>query len=255
MHGKRFVVTGGGTGIGLAVARHLAGSGARMVLVGRKAERLEAAVGELAGEGHAIAPADVSQRGALAAALATAIGDAPIDGVVANAGVGGPNAYGEKDRWDVILRVNLTGTYQTVHECLPRLRARDPESYGHVVIVSSVLAHLGVPGYQAYCASKAGLLGLTRAMAAEYASERILVNAICPGWVDTDMASEGIEGFAKATRTTPEEARRQQMAMVPLGKMATPDELGALVAFLVSGVQTSITGATLDVNNGSLMPG
>lgn len=253
MDRQRFVVTGGGSGIGLATAQCLAACGAQVVLTGRSQERLEAALGALPGDGHALAPADISQRGMLADALEAAIGDAPLSGVIANAGVGGPNAWGEKDRWDLLVRVNLTGTYNTVHECLPRMRARG-EGFGHVVIVSSILARLGVPGYQAYCASKAGLLGLMRALAVELAPEKILVNALCPGWVSTDMAQEGIEGFAKAMGISEEEALAEQMAQVPLGKMSTPDELGALVAFLVSDAQTSFTGQAFDINNGALMP-
>jgi NAD(P)-dependent dehydrogenase (short-subunit alcohol dehydrogenase family) len=121
------------------------------------------------------------------------------------------------------------------------------------VIVSSVLARLGVPGYSAYCASKAGLLGLTRSLAAELAPEKILVNAICPGWVRTEMADAGIRDMALGSGQSREQILTAQMSQIPLGKMSEADEIGRLIRFLVSGEQTSITGQALDINNGARM--
>ena len=111
-----------------------------------------------------------------------------------------------------------------------------------------------MPGYSAYCASKAGLLGLTRSFAAELSSEKILVNALCPGWVNTDMAQEGIEGFADALKITKEQAYQEAMKQVPLGKMSEPEEIAQFVGYLLSEHQTSLTGQTIDINNGALMP-
>ena len=111
-----------------------------------------------------------------------------------------------------------------------------------------------MPGYSAYCASKAGLLGLTRSFAAELSSEKILVNALCPGWVDTDMAQEGIEGFADALKITKEQAYQEAMKQVPLGKMSKPEEIAQFVGYLLSEQQTSLAGQTIDINNGALMP-
>ena len=113
------------------------------------------------------------------------------------------------------------------------------------------MARLGVPGYSGYCASKAGLLGLTRSLAGEYSNDGILVNALCPGWVDTKMAEEGLQGFAD---TLKEDAYKEAMKQVPLGKMSKPEEVAQLVAYLVSEEQTSLTGQTLHINNGALMP-
>ena len=137
----------------------------------------------------------------------------------------GENTYGESDRWNHIIDINLSGTYYTVMECLPLLR-RDNEAYTNVLITSSCLAKFGVPNYTAYCASKTGLLGMTRALAVELASEKILVNALCPGWVDTEMAREGIQLLADRAGVPYEEAYKEQMGYVPLGKMSTPEELG-----------------------------
>ena len=109
-------------------------------------------------------------------------------------------------------------------------------------------------GYSAYCASKAGLLGLTRSLATEFAQDKILVNALCPGWVDTTMAHKGLQAFSEALKISKEEAFEKAMNDVPLGKMSQPDEIAQLIAFLISNVQTSITGQALDINNGAMMP-
>jgi NAD(P)-dependent dehydrogenase (short-subunit alcohol dehydrogenase family) len=174
-------------------------------------------------------------------------------GLVANAGIGGENTYGENDRWREVIDTNLTGTYQTVQECLPYLK-KDTAPFKKVVILSSILARLGVPGYSAYCASKAGLLGLTRSFAAEFSGDKILVNALCPGWVNTDMAQEGIESFADALKITKEQAYQEAMKHVPLGKMSEPEEIAQFIGYLLSEQQTSLTGQTIDINNGALMP-
>ena len=173
--------------------------------------------------------------------------------VVANAGVGGENEYGPEDRWDEIIETNLTGTYSLVQECIPALRSsRNP--YRKIIVISSILARLGVPKYSAYCASKAGLLGLTRSWAAEYAQDKILVNAICPGWVDTTMSSKGLQDMADHSGRSIQEIRRIEISRVPLGKMSQPNEVANLVSFLLAEDQISITGQSLDINNGAIMP-
>ena len=111
-----------------------------------------------------------------------------------------------------------------------------------------------MPGYSAYCASKAGLLGLTRSFANELSQEKILVNALCPGWVNTTMAHEGLRAFSETLKISKEEALIQAMNDVPLAKMSQPDEIALFIVFLISNAQTSITGQTLDINNGAIMP-
>ncbi len=248
------LVSGAGTGIGQAVAAALADAGHRIVLTGRREAPLQETAGILAGEGHKIVTADLRDAAGLRQGLADS-GIESLYGVVANAGVGGENQYGAEDRWQEIIDTNLTGTYQLVNEALPYLRAdRASDDFRHVLIISSILARLGVPGYTAYCASKAGLLGLMRSWAASFTGERILVNALCPGWVNTAMARQGIDGFAQAFNKTYDEALAEQMAMVPLGKMSEPAEVAAFTAYLLGRGQVSITGQTLDINNGALMP-
>jgi NAD(P)-dependent dehydrogenase (short-subunit alcohol dehydrogenase family) len=173
-----------------------------------------------------------------------------LDGIIANAGIGGENNFGENDRWNEIINTNLTGTYSTVQYFLEALK-RSKNSYKQIVITASVLARLGVANYSAYCASKAGLLGLMRSWAVQYAPENILVNAICPGWVNTDMAQNGLQGIADGIGISKSEFYDIAMQSVPLKKMSEPEEIAALVYYLLN--QQSITGQAIDINGGAVM--
>lgn len=249
----KILITGAGSGIGRAIAEVLAKRGEELVLAGRRREPLEATLAALCAGDHQVLCLDQADPESLRAAFRQlADADVALEAVIANAGIGGSNTYGAEDRWEEVLGVNLTGTYRLVHEALPLLKRRSRE-YGHVVLVSSILARLGVPGYSAYCASKAGLLGLARSLAATWASEKILVNSVLPGWVDTDMAREGLEGMAEATGRPYQEIREAQLAVVPLKKMSQPQEIAGLIDYLTSPGQTSITGASMDINNGAWM--
>jgi len=254
--GKMVLVSGAGAGIGLAIAAELAERNYAVALLGRNETRLRTALEDLPHpDRHVVVPADVCDPEALRTGLAKADIDC-LHAIVANAGVGGENQYGPEDRWCEILDTNLSGVYYLVNEALPYLKSNraDTGDYRHILAVSSILARLGVPGYAAYCASKAGLLGLVRAWAAAFSDECILVNAICPGWVNTDMARQGLDAFAQSAGKTFDEILHEQMAKVPLGKMSEPEEIAKLTAFLISEAQCSITGQTLDINNGAVMP-
>ena len=128
---------------------------------------------------------------------------------------------------------------------------RSQSAYKQIIITSSVLARLGVANYSAYCASKSGLLGLMRSWAIQYAPENILVNAICPGWVDTDMAQEGLQGIAQGIGISKEAFFDIAMQSVPLKKMSEPKEIAGLVSFLLQ--QVSMTGQAIDMNGGAVM--
>lgn len=253
---RHIAITGAGSGIGRAIAVRLAREGARVALLGRRVDKLDAVAREIAalpGATPALAlRCDVRERAAVDACFALLRERAgPLHAFVANSGIGGANAPGAGDRFDELVQTNLTGTYSSLRAA-ERVLAPGPEPR-HFVVVSSILARLGVPGYTGYCASKAGLLGLVRALAQELAPANVQVNAILPGWVETDMAHEGLAGMAAALKTTPAEAKRIALEPVPLKRFAEPEDVAGLVAYLLSPDARGITGACLDMNNGALM--
>ena len=246
---KTYLISGAGSGIGMAMAKKLAAQGDSCILLGRNLEKLQQVLAVLPTNRHQILDVDIRSIEKLQEA-AELLKKEEIHGIIANAGVGGENYWGESDRWEEILATNLTGTYNLINTFLPNLRLAKSE-YKHILITSSVLARLGVANYSAYCASKAGLLGLMRSWAVQFASEHILVNAICPGWVNTSMAQEGLQGIADGLGISKSEFYDIAMQSVPLRKMSEPEEIANLVAYLVE--QESITGQAIDINCGSVM--
>ena len=250
---KTVLVTGSGSGIGRAISQHLSKNDYTLILQGRNKDNLEKTRNSLEyPEKHQCVSCDIRFPKDIGEALKK-IKISSIYALVANAGIGGENCYLTNDRWHEIIDTNLTGTYNTIQESLPYLK-KNQSSFKKIVIIASVLARLGVPGYSAYCASKAGLLGLNRSLAVELAQDKILVNAICPGWVNTEMAHEGLRAFSEALKISKEEAFEQAMNDVPLKKISEPDEIAQFTSFLISDTQISITGQTLDINNGAMMP-
>jgi NAD(P)-dependent dehydrogenase (short-subunit alcohol dehydrogenase family) len=253
--GRHFAVTGASSGIGRAIAIRLGAEGANLTLIARRAELLEQVAAAAVEAGATLVQtvtADVRDRAAVDAAFAEgaeALG--PLNGVVAAAGVGGPNLPGEEDRFLELIQTNLAGTYYSLRAAQRHL-AEGPDAR-HMVVLASVLARFGVPGHTGYCASKAGLLGLVRALALELARENVAVNAVCPGWVETDMAWQGIDGFAASRGITREKALELEMRRVPLGRMSAPEDIAGLVAWLVSADARGVTGQGLDINNGAWM--
>nr|MBA3476383.1 SDR family oxidoreductase [Actinomycetota bacterium] len=193
---------------------------------------------------------DIRERHQVDAAFATAAADrGPIHALVANSGLGGPNEDGPDDRFDDLVATNLAGTYYCARAALRHL-AEGPDAR-HFVVISSILARIAVAGYTGYSASKAGLLGLVRSFAAELAGNNVQVNAICPGWVDTEMAWEGLDGIAAATGGTREGAYEQAMREVPLGRMGEPVDIAGTVAWLLSPDSRGVTGQAIDQNGGA----
>jgi NAD(P)-dependent dehydrogenase (short-subunit alcohol dehydrogenase family) len=244
-----YLITGAGSGIGAAIAIELSKQGHVCFLLGRNETNLKSTLSKLTGDAHQIMLGDITDKQNLLK-LTKDYSELILDGIIANAGVGGENNFGDTDRWDEIVNTNLTGTYLTVQSFLPAMK-KSNNTYKQVIITASVLARLGVANYSAYCASKAGLLGLMRSWAVQYAPENILVNAICPGWVNTDMAQQGLQGIADGIGITKTEFYDMAMQSVPLKKMSEPNEIAHLVQYLLS--QTSITGQALDINGGAVM--
>ncbi len=237
----------------------MAGEGHDVLLVGRRRGVLEETMDALERPAcHAVLALDVADRRAFSHALAehmTSVPERMLVGVFANAGIGGANDYHEDaslDRWDEIIRANVTGVYVTMNTAYPYLKAAKSD-ITHAVVTSSVLARFGVPGQSAYVASKTALLGLVRSWAVEWGNDGILVNAVCPGWVETDMARDSIQRMADAQGMTYEQCHAQQCAFLPTGRMSQPEDVADFVAWLMSSEQRGITGQGLDLNNGSWM--
>jgi NAD(P)-dependent dehydrogenase (short-subunit alcohol dehydrogenase family) len=173
-----------------------------------------------------------------------------LDVLVNNAGIGGGLPLHKTDTasWRRILDTNIWGTFLVTRQAVALLA-----DGGRVVNVSSVLGRFGVPGYTAYCASKHAVIGFTRALALELVDRRITVNAICPGWVDTDMAAQGMQAGAGVMGVSVEEFRRQAIGGVPIKRIIQPDEIAALVKFLASPQAAAITGQTYNICGGQIM--
>lgn len=241
--GRHVLVTGAGTGIGRAIALRLAREGARLSLLARSLERLEATAAELGGA-HVVS-CDIRDREQVERAIETAASThGRLDALVACSGIGGPNHAGADDRFVDLVSTNLLGTYW----CL-RAAERQLAPSGHLVVISSILARIGVAGYSGYCASKAGLLGLVRSLAAELAPSGVQVNAVCPGWVNTEMAWTGFD----AMEGTREEAYETAMRAVPLGRMSEPEDVAGTVVWLLSDDARGVTGQAIDHNGGAWM--
>jgi len=250
LEGRVALVTGAGTGIGRAIALRLSRAGAKVALVGRTEERLEKVAAEAPGETCSLA-ADVRDRAGIDAAFAEARARlGPLQLLVANAGLGGPNELDGKDRFDDIVATNLHGAYYSVRAFEQHLPPGDDAL--HVVVISSCVARFGVPGISAYSAAKAGQLGLVRSLAAELAP-RVRVNAICPGWVETSMAEDRMREIGEESGAGYAAARRELLAAVPLNRISDPDEIAGLVEFLCSPDGAAFTGQTFDPNNGAWM--
>jgi NAD(P)-dependent dehydrogenase (short-subunit alcohol dehydrogenase family) len=245
---RHIVVTGAGRGIGKAIAERLARDGAALSLLARGEDALHATADAIGGAFvRRVDIRDVEQVDAAFAAAAEENG--PIHALVANSGIGGPNEPGETDRFDDLVATNLVGTYRCIRAA-ERSLAPGPERRD-LVVIASILARIAVPGYTGYSASKAGLLGLVRSLAAELAPDNVQVNAICPGWVDTDMAWEGIDLMADAMGTSRDEAYANAMREVPLARMSKPEDIAGTVAWLLSPDSRGVTGQAIDQNGGA----
>ncbi len=249
--GRRVFVTGGGSGIGRAIALRFAAEGAAVGVAGRRPEPLAETASQAEGLPGRVETCelDVSDPDAVASVVprvAERLGGLEI--LVNNAGVGGPNACSGPgpDRWREIVSVNLDGVFYVTRAALAHI----PDG-GRILTISSVLGKFGVPGYTAYCASKHGVIGFTRALALELAPRRITVNAICPGWVETEMARAGMEDLARQRGLSYEAARAEALAQVPLGRILAPDEIAGLAAWICSDEAAGMTGQAVNLSGGS----
>jgi NAD(P)-dependent dehydrogenase (short-subunit alcohol dehydrogenase family) len=252
------VVTGAGQGIGRAVALAFARDGARVVLVARSAERLEAVAEEVrAGGAEALAvPADVGDRSAVERLAATAVERwGPPDALVAAAGTTGPTAplwEVEPTDWDDTLRANLTGVFLTCRAFLPAMVERRA---GSVVVVGSMTGKRPLPGRTPYAAAKTGLIGLVRTLAWDAGAAGVRVNLVSPGPVEGERLVRVLEAQATARSITPDQARAELAASSPLRRFATEEDVARAVRFLCSDDAAAITGEDLNVSGGTVTYG
>jgi 3-oxoacyl-[acyl-carrier protein] reductase len=235
------VVTGGARGIGRGIASVLAAEGARVVIVDVEAELGERAAADLGGLAVAADVTDVASVEAMAARVVGELGR--IDIVCANAGA---YPFADLDQldertWNQVMDLNVGGAVRTIRACLPAMRAR---GYGRIVLTSSITGPItGQPGFAHYGASKAAMLGFMRSAAVELARTGITVNAVMPGNVSTP-------GFAD----TSDEHQDRMLSSIPMGRYAEPEEVGWAVRFLASPEAAYITGQTLIVDGGQVLP-
>ena len=249
------LVTGGSRGIGKAIARALAEQGAKVAICSRDTEAVRKAADEISpGGGRVLAfQADVAEKAdvrALVQGIVSRWGQIHV--LVNNAGINARMPIDAEDeaRWIQILTVNVVGAYYVTREVLRYMPNHDG---GRVINISSVLGRFGVPAYTAYCTAKHGIIGFTRALALEVAGRGITVNAICPGWVETDMAHLGMQETAAALGMSPEEFRKQALAMVPIQRILDPKEVADLAVYLASNASAGMTGQAINICGGQIM--
>ena len=249
---RHAVVTGGGRGIGAAVAQALAEQGARVTLLGRDAQRLQSQAAAL-GERVRSDVADVTDASALERAFQAArAAFGPVDILVNNAGAVRTQPFHRTERtvWDEMLAINLTGTYLCTQQALPGMLQRN---FGRIVNIASTAGLKGYPYVTAYCAAKHGVIGLTRALALETARTNITVNAVCPGYTDSDIVREAVGKIASKTGRSAEQALSAIVAANPQQRLVRPEEVANAVVWLCLPGADSVTGQAISVSGGEVM--
>lgn len=253
--GMHAAVTGAGRGIGQAVALRLASLGASLSLLGRDRGRLEATAASISSTACTTHVCDVGDPVAVAAAFeAIARAGEGLAILVNNAGAAQSAKFEDTSSamWYDMLRVNLTGAYHCTRAALPLLRNAP---VGRIVNVASTAGLVGYPYVTAYSAAKHGLVGLSRALAAELAPTSITVNAVCPGYTDTDLVAEAVANIVRKTARSRDEARAALAERNPQHRLVTPEEVAGTVAWLCLPESQSITGQAIVVAGGEVMAG
>ncbi|OZI40725.1 3-hydroxyacyl-CoA dehydrogenase [Bordetella genomosp. 1] len=254
LQGHHALVTGGARGIGLACAQALLAQGAQVTLLGRDGQALARAA-EALGPAAGYAQADISDAASVRAAFdAAALARGPIAILVNNAGQAESQRFDRTDEalWQRMLDVNLTGTFHCIQAALPGMLVR---GHGRVINVASTAGLIGYAYVAAYCAAKHGVIGLTRALALEVARKGVTVNAVCPGYTETDIVRDAVANIVQKTGLDEAGARAKLAERNPQGRLVQPEEVAATVAWLALPASASVNGQAISIDGGEVMPG
>lgn len=246
--GKHAIVTGGGTGIGLAIARALAAEGAQVTITGRRLDRLQNA----SGSGIHPLVMDVQSETSVSQGIAAAVAErGPIQICVPNAGIAEGKALlkTDLDFWRNMMSTNLDGAFLTIRESLKSMTTTD---WGRVIAVSSIAGIRGLKGAPCYTAAKHGLLGLIRALAADYATKPYTFNALCPAYVDTDIVSTNVTSIMARTGMSEDEARNLMVGVNPHGRLILPEEVAEAAVWLCAPNSGSVNGQAIQIAGGEV---
>ena len=248
LNGKHALITGGGTGIGLAIAKALAEAGAEVTITGRRKDVLDKVAG---GRIHALTM-DVADEASVVDGFASAVAErGPIAICVANAGIAEGKALHKMDMdfWRKVIEINLDGAYLTMREAMKSMTGLD---YGRIIAVASIAGIKGLRGAPAYTASKHGMIGLIRGLSEDYMGSPITFNAICPGYVDTAIVSENTVSIAARAGISEEQALKMMVKTNRHQRLISPQEVANTALYLCSELSGSINGQTMEIAGGQM---
>ncbi|MFP7672858.1 SDR family NAD(P)-dependent oxidoreductase [Marivita sp. S0852] len=245
--GKHALITGGGTGIGLAIAATLRDAGATVTITGRRKDVLDRAAKK-----HGLTPCvmDVQNESSVIDGVAAAVDDhGPVQICVPNAGIAEGRALHKTDLefWRTMMATNVDGTFLTIRECLKSMHQTD---WGRVIAISSIAGLRGLKGAPCYTASKHAMVGLIRALAADYLGKPFTFNAICPAYVDTDIVPQNVERIMARTGMSEEEAKQVMVGANPHGRLIAPQEVAETALWLCHTKSSSINGQAIQIAGG-----
>jgi 3-hydroxybutyrate dehydrogenase len=248
VNGKHALVTGGGTGIGLAIAQALAAQGAQVTITGRRAEVLE----QVAVNGLHAVQMDVANEDSVVTGVARAIAArGPVQICVPNAGIAEGRALHKTDMefWRTMMAINVDGCFLTIRECLNSMHTTD---WGRVIAISSIAGLKGLKGASCYSASKHAMIGMIKALAADHLGKPYTFNALCPAYVDTNIVPQNLASIMKRTGMSKEDAMEIIVGANPHGRLIAPEEVAEAALFLCGANSGSVNGQALQISGGEM---